>query len=177
MQNEVFGGTCATNLVCAVTPASGGATVCAAGVPIGGACADPTVCPVNAYCEMSTHVCTKLPAAGQSCDANQIYYCDLAKTGALCDATTSTCLPITTSSTDGGCGPDSGAGTCTPSVTDGGACSPADACNVSGGCFDVGACTAFVCAGGDAGFGSVAAFERPREARLRWAQPLYIRQQ
>ena len=172
MPNELLNGTCADDLICAVTPTSGTSTVCASGAPMGGACADTAVCPVNGYCDQSTHLCTSLPAAGQGCDANQIFYCDPTKTGALCDATTSTCLPITIPSSDGGCGPDSGAGTCASSASDGGACSPADVCDVSSGCLDLGACTTFVCAGGDASVAPAAALEGTRRARLRWPRPL-----
>jgi hypothetical protein len=165
--NEFLGGTCATDLVCALASTGGTSTVCAAGVPIGGACADTTVCPLNAYCDLVTHVCTRLPAVGQSCDASQIYYCDPGQIGALCDATTSTCQPITTPSSDGGCGPDGGGGACTSSVSDGGACAPTDLCDLSSGCFDLDACATFVCAGADAAVVSGAALERARPARLR----------
>jgi hypothetical protein len=171
--NEFLGGTCADDLVCALTPTSGTSTVCAAGVSIGGACADTAVCPVNGYCNLNTHVCTRLPAAGQSCDANAISYCDPTQTGALCDATTSTCLPITMPSADAGCGPDGGAGPCPTSAGDGGACAPADICNISSGCFDLGACAAFVCAGGDAGVAPAVALERTRPSRLRRPRPSF----
>lgn len=170
--NEFLGGTCADNLVCALTPASGTSTVCAAAATMGGACADSAVCPVNGYCDLGTHVCTRLPAVGQSCDASLMYYCDPVATGALCDATTSTCLAITTPSSDGGCGPDGGAGTCPPAAGDGGACSPADVCNVGSACFTLTGCATFVCAGGDAGVAPAAALERTRPARLRGSRPL-----
>jgi hypothetical protein len=164
--NEILGSSCANDLVCALTPASVTTPVCAMGAPMGGACADTAVCPVDGYCEASTHVCTKLPGVGQSCDASQIYYCDPKQTGALCDATTSMCLTI--SAPDGGCGPDGGGGSCTPATSDGGTCAPADICNVASGCFDFGACTNLVCAGGvDAAASPAAAVERTAASRLR----------
>jgi len=180
--NDLLGSACADNLVCAVTATSGTASVCAAAVSMGGACADPAVCPEDGYCDTTTHVCTKLPALGESCAADEIYLCDPTQTGATCDSTTSTCVAITVASSGEPCGvladsyascsgtcdtaPDGGAGTCTPSDTDGGSCSPSEACLPN--CADPAGCANLVCAGTvDAAASSAAGLEGRGFWRLR----------
>jgi hypothetical protein len=146
-----------------MTPASPTATVCAPLVSMGGACADSAVCPADGYCELTTHVCTKLPGAGASCAGKAIYFCDPTQTASVCDATSSTCLPVTVAPIGGACGMlagssancsytsgtcsivgDAGAGTCTP--LDRGTCSATDVCQ-NNGCLDPFRCDALVCAG------------------------------
>jgi hypothetical protein len=183
--DEFAGGTCADNLVCALTPASPTATVCAAPVSMGGACADPSVCPVNGYCDPATHVCTKLPGVGASCGGKGIYFCDPTQTGSLCDYASSTCLSATVAPSGGACGMvansysncsisgtcnivgDAGAGTCTP--FDGGSCAGTDLCTTPN-CLDPIGCATVVCAGTvDAATSPAAAWEGSRPARLRRA--------
>jgi len=150
--DTLLGAPCADNLVCALTSASPTATVCAPLVSMGGACADSAVCPTDGYCDSTTHVCTKLPGAGASCAGKAIYLCDPTQTGSLCDATSSTCLPVTVTRVGGPCGMlagssancsyssgtctivgDAGAGTYTP--LDRGSCSATDVCQ-NNGCLD-----------------------------------------
>jgi hypothetical protein len=182
--DTLVGAPCADNLVCAVTPASPTATVCALPVSMGGACADSAVCPEDGYCDSTTHVCTKLPGVGASCAGKATYFCDPTQTGSLCDATTSTCLPVTVSPIGGACGMlagssancsygsatcnivgDAGAGTCTP--IDKGSCSPTDICT-SSPCLDPFQCATLVCAGAvDASTPPTAAWEGASSAHRR----------
>ena len=165
--NSGFLGTnCADNLVCAVTTVGGTTPVCAKSLAIGGACADGAVCPANAYCDGTTHLCAQLPAAGQTCDPTMISYCDPTKAGALCDADSSLCKPITVAKVGESCappgdgttvsclgscetpadaGPDAGSGACSPPVLEGEPCTDSDAC-VDSICSG-GVCTGPVCGG------------------------------
>ena len=109
------------------------------------------------------HVCTALPALGQSCDATAIYYCDPTKAGALCDSTTSHCVATSVASPNGACGtlsgasvacngacnlptPDAGAGTCSPYLAAGQPCGAGDLCLIGTTCTG-GVCTAMACDG------------------------------
>jgi hypothetical protein len=181
--STLLGTDCADNLVCALTPTSPTTPVCAAPVSLGGACADTSVCPGDDYCDLTTHVCTKLPALGQACDANAFYYCDPTKTGAVCDSTSGTCLAVTAISTGGACGlvdggisscagtcaysnPDGGEGTCNPFGAEGAACA-ADAPCLPGLVCAGGVCTSAGCDGtADAATTPASALRRPGRARL-----------
>lgn len=151
-----------------MTPTSASTTVCTAPVVMGAACADTEACPIDGYCAGTNHVCTKLPTVGQPCDSTMIVYCDPTQAGALCDATTSSCVAITIP--DGGaCGPttDAGAATCTASlVNTGSPCTAYDSCFPGAVCA-AGVCTSLDCGGTDGAAGAPAGARQRSRGRLR----------
>jgi hypothetical protein len=175
---------CGDNLVCSATEPGGTTTVCTTPVDLGGACNDGAVCSLNATCSGATHTCTKLPAAGASCDPSAVYFCDPAGPLAYCDQTTSKCVASTVVAPGSACDPsgvadtcagvclasaDASAGTCTSTVPLGGACGPGDLCASAYPCTD-GVCALPVCGGAlpsDGGTGAAAARSiAPRRLRI-----------
>lgn len=153
---------CPAGLLCAYLP-GGTVPVCAPRVPLGAACVQTEVCPDNAICDPTTSVCTPLPALGQSCDRDMVFYCDPTQAAAWCYY--DTCVPTVAAQSGQACGwidgayvrcsggclltGDAGVGTCNPHPAEGAACTGDDFCVDGTTCLG-GVCATLSCDGAPA---------------------------